>query len=160
MSDGFGFELEITPPVSGLVRMYSEIANRVDDMRPFWSSLENLVGRGLVENLDTRGSSIGANWPEPHAGYSRRKGLEGFGSKPLVRTGALRSALGGADLLEGKKDAAEFGISGPQAEKANALARYPVAGWSERMVTNAFRMLDRFVDEILEDGVSSMMRAG
>lgn len=84
--------ISIQPSPKELAKTFKGLRESMRDWRDTWKRLLPLLARGLEENFDSEGRSLGVSWPALSQATIRAKGGD---RQMLVVTGALRRSLSG-----------------------------------------------------------------
>lgn len=152
----FRFVLEIDPPPIELAAMYNGVADALIDIRPALKRLAPDLSRAMRVNIDNEGSALGGDWPKPNPVYARRKELDNYGSKPLVRKGQLRREVG--KVLRITKSSLAIGLTGKLAKRGAQLQfkrGYVFMGWTPSMQRLAVDHIDKYIEVSIANAMNA-----
>jgi hypothetical protein len=161
----FRFRIRANPSPAAISKILGGLGEEFSDWRPAWQRMVPTLADGILENIDTRGASLGETWPAERDRYVRRKARQGFGRMELYRTGTLVSQLSPASGVRrmGRRSVS-FGTKVPYGRAVNfgrngARGRR-FMGWSPRMKTAAEMVMHEHAQALLSKAAARIASLG
>ncbi len=163
----FRQRIRVDPSLKAFARQLGEIPKELNDYRPAWRQLAVFMARGIKENIQSRGASIGESWAPLTKEYEIRKKQDGFGRMELQRTGQTVAELTSPrSTVSLTKRRVSFGVRGKKWAHVPSLnfglnlehAR-PFMGWSRSMVAANDRVMTQHAEGVLKRAADKISRS-